>query len=239
MLLVCLPVMAQQRQTLLGKVMANEAALPGAFIINKQTGEEVKSGQDGGFTVAAKAGDKLVVYSTGTDVREFYINADTFVNMPYVLAVEVKAEQLDEVVIQKPAVTSESLGLVPEGQKTMTVAERRLHAASTGPLDIILNLLSGKKAKLKRELATERKEAAMDNLNGLVNEEEFAARYGIAPEQVQAFLFYVIDQPEIVKAVNQSNEGLLDVLLLETAAKYKELQAPAQQPATAGPSSKP
>jgi hypothetical protein len=221
--------MAQQRQPLQGKVMASEAALPGAFIINKQTGEEVKTDAAGAFAIAAKAGDKLVVYSTVTDVREFYINADSFTAMPYVVSVDVKATQLDEVVVTGPILKPESFGL-PEDQQKMTVGERRLHTASTGTLDILLNLLSGKKARLKRELETERKEAVMDNLNGLVNEEEFAQRYGIPAEQVQAFLYYAIDQPEIVKAVNQNNESMVDVQMVETAAKYKALQASQPQP---------
>lgn len=216
--------MAQERLSLQGRVTANDAVLPGAFIINKQTGEEVKTGANGTFTIAARAGDRLVVYSNTTEVREFSVGADTFAAQPYELAVEVKAEQLDAVVIEAPTVTSESLGLVPENQKRMTVAERRVHTASTGPLDILLNLMSGKKQMLKRELDTEQKVMAMDGLNGLVNEDEVAAHYGIAPEMVQGFLFYAVEQPRIVGALNEGNEKLVELLLLEAAAKYKELQ---------------
>lgn len=232
---MCLPLMAQQRQSLHGKVEVNEAALPGAFIINKQTGEEVKAGADGTFTLAAKTGDKLIVYSNTTTVREFYITADTFKTMPYIMAVEVKAEQLEEVVIERPVITNEAFGL-PENQRRMTVAERRLHTADSGPVDILLNWINGKKKMLKRELATEQKEAVMEGLNGLVNEDEFATKYNIPAEMVQGFLFYAIDQPNIVDAVNQNNESLLDMLLIETAAKYRALQeqptTPNTQPAT-------
>jgi hypothetical protein len=217
--------MAQQRQPLQGKVVVSQAALPGAFIINKQTGTEVKADAQGVFSIEAKNGDRLAVYSNTTNVREFYISAETFKTQPYVMAVEAKAEELEEVVIEAPVVTSESLGLVPENQKRMTVAERRLHTASTGPLDILLNILSGKRKMLERELETERKEAVMENLNGLVNEDEFAALYGIPVENVQAFLFYAVEQPDIVAAVNQGNEELVGMLLMEAARAYISMQS--------------
>ena len=232
LLLFTLSATAQERQTLLGKVMVDDAAVADVFVINKQTGTEVKSDAQGTFSIAAKPGDRLVVYSNKINVREFLLGQASFVNMPYVLAVEVKAEQIEEVVVNRPTVTSESLGLVPENQKRLTVAERRLAAANSGPIDILLNLLSGRKKMLERELATEKKELAMEALNGILNEDEIASKYKIPIDQVPAFLFYVIEDPRIIEAVKSGNDARVDLLMIDLAAPFLALKKEAEIPAT-------
>jgi hypothetical protein len=238
LLCITLPALCQERQTLQGKVMVDDAPLSGGFVINKQSGTEVTTDGKGFFSIDAKAGDRLVVYSNKTNVREFLLGQASFVNMPYVLSVEARSEQIEEVVINTPAVTSESLGLVPEGQKQLTVAERRLAAASSGPVDILLNLLSGRKKMLERELATEKKEMAMESLNGLINEDEIAAEYGIPADKVQGFLFYVIETPEMADALKSGNAQRVNLIMIQLAPKYLSLQnesqsaTPTTQPAT-------
>ncbi|MES2484893.1 MAG: hypothetical protein V4581_02950 [Bacteroidota bacterium] len=232
LLLIALPAMAQERQTLLGKVMVDDTAVAEVFVINKQTGTEVKTDAQGGFSIAAKPGDRLVVYSNKVNVREFVLGQASFVNMPYVLSVEIKAEQIEEVVVNRQTVTSESLGLVPENQKRLTVAERRLAAADSGPIDILLNLLSGRKKMLERELATEKKELAMEALNGILNEDEIASKYKIPIDQVTAFLFYVIEDPRIIEAVKSGNDARVDLLMIDLATPFLALKTEADTPVT-------
>jgi len=227
LLLFALPVLSQDRQALQGKVMADDATLAGVFVINKQTGTEVKTDAQGLFTIAAKAGDKLVVYSDKVNVREFLLGQVSFASAPYVLAVEMRSFDIEEVVVNKQAITSEGLGLVPVGQKRLTVAERRLAAADSGPVDILINWLTGRKKMLERELVTERKEMAMDNLNGILNEDELAAEYHIPAEQIPAFLFYVIDDKRVTDALAAGNEHLVQLLLLELGPKFLTLQTEA------------
>jgi hypothetical protein len=231
LLLTTAPVLSQERKTLQGKVLVDGAALNGAFVINKQAGTEVKTDGQGGFSIAAKPGDKLVVYSDRSKVREFVLGEASFTAVPYELAVDAQAYQLEEVVVETQTVTTESLGLAPKNQRRKTVAERRLDAAESGPLDLLINTLNGKRRLLKRELATERKTMAIDMLNGILNEDEITAQYHIPDEQIAAFIFYAIEEPQMQAALRAKNDALVKMLLIDQAAKYLQLQKELPQPA--------
>ncbi|RYD86390.1 MAG: hypothetical protein EOP54_30440, partial [Sphingobacteriales bacterium] len=164
LLLATLPLAAQGRKALMGRVMWGNDAVANVYVINKKTGTETKTDAKGNFTLDAKAGDVLTVYSNKTEVRDFKINDFAFKDNPYVLSVKVIAYELDEVVINEQTVTSESLGLVPKNQKRYTPAERRLKTASEFkpsfmvgympgiviPTDAIINAISGRTKMLKK-----------------------------------------------------------------------------------------
>ena len=119
-----------QVQTLQGRVVADSNGVPNVFVINKATGIEVKTDSKGFFTMVAKPGDKITAYSNKIIVRDFMLNAASFKDVPYVISVNYNAYELDELVIDKYGkINSESLGIVPKGQKRYTVAERRLYTA--------------------------------------------------------------------------------------------------------------
>lgn len=240
-LLLCLPVFAQ-RDTLLGRVMAGGGEAPGVFVINKNTGIEVKSNSRGLFKIAVRNGDRLVVYSTRTEVREFIAGKEWFAAMPYELEVEPKAEQLDAVVIDK-SITPENLGLVPENQKRYTVAERRLKTAGefkptllfflgggvAFPLDPILNAISGRTKMLKKELATERKQMGMESIGNIYTDEQITTELQIPAEKVQAFMFYAVENPELMQAIKDKNNARAKLELQVLAGRYLEMQGDSLQ----------
>ena len=71
LLLVCTTTFSQERTPLLGKVIANGIGVTGIFVINKATGSEVKTDATGNFSLPAKPGDKIAVYSTGVNTPRF------------------------------------------------------------------------------------------------------------------------------------------------------------------------
>ena len=229
LLLVSLSAMGQERTTLQGHIVAGGAVAAGVFVINKATAAETKTDANGNFSLAARPGDALVVYGTATEVREFAINAASFTETPYVMEVKPKAYELEEVVINEQ-VTAQSLGIVPKGQKQYTVAERRLYTASAmtygfnmGAIvstDAIINAISGRTKMLKKALATERKEFALDKINGLYTEQELRDDLKIPGEYVQGFLFYAVEDPECAKALKAKNDDLAKLLLMDLATKY-------------------
>jgi hypothetical protein len=226
-----------QRDTLIGRVKVSGSNAPDVFIINKNTGKEVKSGVAGLFEIPARNGDKLVVYSEHTIVREFFIGKESFAHMPYELEVDAKPYQLDEVVIDNK-VNSKSLGLVPEGQKQYTVAERRLKTAGefkpsllfflgggvAFPLDPIINAISGRTKMLKKELATERKEMGMESIGNVYTAEEMTTELGIPAEKVQAFIFFAVEDPELMRAIKNKNEARAKLELAVLAGRYLDMQ---------------
>ena len=218
-LLLSLPAVSQERKSFLGKVVSGEMVIEDVFVINKGTGEETKTNSKGEFLILAKNGDKLVVYGTKTDVREFAINDLSFKEQPYVVSVEIKGYELQEVVVEGSTVTSESLGLVPKGQKQYTPAERKLYTATEGT-DAIFNAISGRTKMLKKAADTERKEGLIEVLNGLFTDTELTEQFNIPADNVRAFIFYAAEDGGIAKAIKGNNESLVKLLMIDLAKKY-------------------
>ena len=235
LLLITTAVFCQECKTLQGRVMSNGALVSGVFVINKVTGTETKTDGKANFSLPARNGDRLVVYSTGTEVREFVINDESFKDMPYVLEVKTNAYELTEVVIND--INPESLGIVPKGQKQYTVAERRVKTAGefkptfmfflgggiAMPLDPIINAISGRTKMLKKALATERKEFAMERLNGIYTEEQIVNELKVPREYVQGFLFYAVEDPDCAAALKAKNNALAKLILMTIAQKYNKV----------------
>jgi len=79
----------QERRALPGRViLADNTAVPNVFVINKATRTETKTDVAGSFSIPARAGDRLAVYSADTEVREFAISDASFAKVPYVLSVD-------------------------------------------------------------------------------------------------------------------------------------------------------
>lgn len=229
--LVTITAFSQERQTIPGKVMSGDNGVAGVFVINKTAGTEVKTDYKGNFDLTAKIGDKIIVYSTRTIVREFTLNADSFKASPYVISVNYKATEIDEVVINKyNNVDAESLGIVPKGQKRRTVAERRLYTAGTFTLgtavalDPIINAITGRTKMLKKTLETEKKEGSIGILQGLYTNDEITTNYNIPQEQVGGFIYYLAENKEFAAALKSKNKTYLDFLMAELSKKYLKLQ---------------
>lgn len=213
---------AQERRPLTGRVQVNGGNSIGIFVINTVTGTEVRTDKDSKFTLPAKPGDKLAVYGKNIEDRQFAVSKDSFTQTPYVLEVNAKATQLQEVVIND--VNEEKLGLVPKDQIRMTVAERRVHTAKSGiGLDLLLNVLSGRLKMLKKALETERKEQLMAVIDGIFTDEELA-NMGVPRDLARGFLFYAIEDPKMADAIRSKNESLMKLTLMELSDKYNKLQ---------------
>jgi len=248
LLLVCDMAFAQQRKPLDGRVLAGDAYVVGVFVINKHTGIETKTDGNGNFTIPARPGDRITIYSPQIQVCDFVISEASFNEHPYKVAVEPKATELNEVVIVD--MNPEKMGLVPKGQKQYTVAERRLKTASefkpnfmfmlmggiSMPLDPLINAISGRTKMLKKNLATEHKEFAIDKINGIYTEQQIISQLKIPAELVQGFVFYAVEDPDCAEALRLKNDALVKMRFMDLARTYlalqKEASPPVEQPTT-------
>lgn len=218
-LLVSLLATGQERKALAGRVVSGDMAVAGVFVINKATAVETKSDDNGNFSILVKTGDIIVVYSNKTEVRQFIINAESFKDVPYVVSVNMNAYELDEVVVQGSTVNSQSLGLVPKGQKQYTAAEKKLFTAQDGT-DAIFNAISGRTKMLKKAAETEKKETVIENLNGMYTDQEVIDEFKIPAENVRDFIFYAAEDAPLAEAVKEKNNSLVKLLLIDLSAKY-------------------
>ena len=216
--LLFLSVQAFSQDRLYGKVVSNNEPVSGVYVINKRTGTEAKTDNNGLFNLEVKTGDELAVYSAKIVTRNFTVNKEWFDENPFIISVDQQIYELEEVVIDHQ-VTSESLGLVPKGQKQYTPAERRLYTATTGLLDPLINLITGRTKMLKKALETEKQEILIQEVNGMFSQVEIQ-QLNIPEEYVKGFVFFIVEDKDFAAAVRNGDDGLVKYYMTELAKKY-------------------
>lgn len=227
--LVC----AQGRQPFYGRVVSGPIPAEGQLIVNLTAQRETRVDSLGNFTFMAKPGDTIAVAMNKP--KNIVLKQADFKQNPFLI--EIPAYELSEVVITKyNTINAQALRIIPKGMATHTVAERRYKAVAsvkpfldpemTGgfvPLDPVCNLINGKSKAMKRALAIERKEMAIDKLNGLFNKDEITELFKIPKEYVQGFLFFVAEDPVLATSINSKNLAMTQFLMSGMAVKYLEL----------------
>ena len=226
-LLVCATAFCQERKPLLGKVITGNTGISNTFVINKATGAEVKTDALGGFAIPAKPGDKIAVYSNTIEARDFAITEKSFTEMPYVVEVDLKSTELEEVVVEAK-ITSQSLGLVPKNYKFPTPAERRAkrYAAAAAPgfgLSYLINALSGNLYMLKLAAKYAEKEALIQNLGSIYTEDEITTECGVPKEYAKGFLYYAAENQQLANLISVKDTGGAKLLMNELGLKYLEV----------------
>lgn len=215
-----LPALAQEK-VLHGKVISGNSILPGVFVINKTTGQETKTDNSGFFSLEAAPNQRLVIYGKDVKTREFLLSQLSFKDNPYLLEVEVGAQELDEVVVNK--ITTESLGLATPGMQKYNPTAHRLAKMSNGTgLMYLINIITGKRRDLKRARDAIKKQELADNLLGMLTDSDYE-NCGLKPEMGQGFVYYAVENPRFAEVV-YSGTPEFKLLLIELAQQYLELQ---------------
>jgi len=167
-------IIAQKKQYLLkGKVQDSIEIVKNANIVNLKTKDGASSNDFGGFQILASIGDTLLISSLQHYTLYQTITKEDITNKELSIYLTSKRHQLKEIVLKKTNLTGSlildmkrkkndpkeinavTLGLPFAGRKKLSQIDRKLHTATTSgglvPLDLILNILSGRLKKLKEE----------------------------------------------------------------------------------------
>lgn len=220
---------AQERCTLNGKVTSDFDDLEGIYVINRNTETTVNTKRGGYFRIEAAVNDTLVVSALQFVAKEVVVTAADFGDDLLLVPLQIRHRELSEVIITDYSyINSVSLGLVKEDQKKYTPAERKLATASSfkqNPLglDPIMNAFSGRTAMLRKAQETEAKETLIDKIYYLYTEEDIVAKLKIPLEYVRGFVFYVVENKYLTKAINEKNTDMARFMMSGLAEKYLSL----------------
>lgn len=230
----------QDRSVLNGKVVSNTSNMEGVYVINAQTEETVTTDVSGAFSISAKADDVLVFSSINFKEKRIMLKSEDFLNINFSVKLTMVMHELQEVVIKRyDNINAENLGIIPNGQKKYTAAERKLETATAlnatanaGTMaggsvsaDPLLNFFSGRTAMLKKEVAVEKKEFFMRLLENMFSLDHFIDRLKIPAEYVKGFEYYAVENEKFTVILNSKNKTSTEFLLGELAVKYKEIIA--------------
>ena len=227
-LVCCSLTAAAQRQVLKGKVTSAFEDTGGVYVINRKTEADATTDAQGYFTLPARTGDTLVFASERFEKFRCVVTDEDILHSLRVM-LKPKVQELKELVINDYShINEESLGLVPEGQKQYSPAERRLATASYSKmnpmgLDPVINWISGRTAMLKKAFEAEKKENIIMNIENIYNDEEIIAKFNIPPYYVKGFLYYAADNNYLADALKAGNKERIAFLMAGLAENYLKL----------------
>ena len=226
------------RKQLNGKVTADVSILEGIYVINKQIEKASITDQEGYFSIQAAVGDTLLFSAAQfKETTLFLSQGDVEQAMLYVKVTPI-INQLREVIVRN-GINATALGIIPQGQRIYTPAERRLNTANNlntslnaGTMmggsvsaDPLLNWLSGRTKMLKKEVAVEKKESYLRQLENMFSDDYFISKLKIPSEYVKGFGYYSVENEQFVTVLKSKNVTMTTFLIGELAIKYKEMIA--------------
>jgi hypothetical protein len=226
----------QDNAVINGRIISNTPDLEGVYVINSQTEVMTTTAASGAFSIAAKPGDILVFSSIQFKENKVLLTIENFSEIDFTVKLSMIMHQLQEVVVRNySGINSVSLGIIPGNQKSYTEAERKLRTATdlnasiglggSVSMDPLLNVLSGRTAMLKKEVAVEKKEFFMKLLEHMFSLDHFVDRLKIPLEYVKGFEYYAVENDKFTVILNSKNKTSTEFLLGELAVKYKEIIA--------------
>ena len=221
------PLFAQEKGAVAcrGKVNADMTNLEGIYVINLNTENAAITDAKGFFTINAKVGDSLLLSSVQFKYVTKAITTQDLSSLFFVTMHPIMNE-LKEVVVKRPSVSAESLGIIPYGQKKYTPAERKIFTATSGfGIDPLLNLFSGRTSMLKKELEVEKKEGYLVQLENLFDKNHYVNTLHIPSDYVKGFLYFAVENPKFTRVLKTKNRTSIEFLMSELAAQYNEIIA--------------
>jgi len=206
-----------------GKIIAEATAVGGINIVNDSNGRATIADENGMFSILAKEGDVLVISAVNLVTLRRRLNNGDLTLAVIEFQMIPKSIELKEVIVNEyPSISAENLGIVPSGQKKYTPAQRKLYTANSGLLDKPLNWISGRTARLKKELAIEYKERELVKLSYLFEDKYYIKTLKIPQEYIKGFQYYCIDDMDFVAALNSKNKTLSMFLIITLAKEYNK-----------------
>ena len=239
LLLFLLPVFCFSQEKIFRGKIETGALLSNVLVVNLTNETETQTDGFGRFSIKAEAGDLLVFSGEFVRRKRFLVEEEHF-GKENIIPLEVQDIEIEMVTVEKFNINPEDLGLVPEGQKQYTPAEKRLKTASDPnieyswliptlrfSLDPIINHLSGKTKMLKKLVEMEREDIRASHLSDVFNDDYFTKNLEIHSDNITEFKYFALY--EILKNIpekerNRYLESLskndLELLLIPLATKY-------------------
>lgn len=207
-----------------GQIFEQSTSVEGVNVINNTTQVTTISDENGVFSIIAKEGDVLVFSAVNLEGFRYRITANDLSSELLKVKMTAKEVELKEVIVNENAnINAENLGIIPHGQKKYTAAERKEATASSTPVDLLLNSISGRKAMLKKEVQIEKKEALFGKIEYFFDQDYYTQRLKIPEEYIKGFQLYCIEDAEFAVSLSSKNKSMCMFLITDLARKYLKI----------------
>jgi len=229
---------SQNKTTINGKIVSDATDIEGVLIKNISTNQEAYSQRGGYFSITGTQNDTLMFSAFNLKATMHIIKAKDFSENLIFISMPLSRTELKELaIIDYKSINAVSLGIVPANQKTYTPAERKLQAAGQfkwySPLlipvggmsvDGLINAISGRTNRLKKEVEVEKKELLQVKLANKYDVNYITNTLKIPENYAEGFIFYASDNQQFAEAMRVKNYTMATFILSELATKYRESQ---------------
>ncbi|MDG2433424.1 hypothetical protein [Flavobacterium sp.] len=220
-----------------GKVVVNSIPVSSANVSNQSSKQVTTTDANGFFELEVREGDVLHFSAVNVMAKELIVTNTIFSEGFIAVAMQYVNIQLEEVVIPKTSkITTESIGVIPFGQKRYTQAERHLQTAGdwkpimllgliggSMPLDPLINKINGRTKRLKKLVVLEGKLAMIEKLDEYFVQDFYTKKLNIPVDYIEGFKFYIIENNTFVDYLKSNNITMAKFLIIELAVSYNEI----------------
>jgi hypothetical protein len=205
------------------KVVAQDStSVSDINVVNMVNEKSAKTNMLGEFTILGKDGDLLFLQKENFEYKRYLIEAEDLKKSVVIINMIAKPLALKEVIVTKKA-KSDDLIKKHTDHKKFTPAERKLYGATTGPVDILVNALTGRTKMLKKELHVEMSERLLARLEPLFEDKYYVDHIKIPEDYISDFQHFLIEDDEFVTALRAKNKTLMRFLMSKLAVSYNSL----------------
>jgi hypothetical protein len=224
---------SQSKDVIQGKVLNQNLPLKGVDVINFNTKVQTTTDQLGHFSIVAKTNDLLVFISKEFDVKKITVNQKFFDEKAFIVNLNLKPEELKEVVVTNKESIQLSKDIEYErGKSSQVKLDDAANTSKTGVYDgtiengadflqigsMILGLFIKEKEAPKPEAPKVEFSVIAKNS---CKEEFFLETLKLKPEEIDLFLQYCNEDPKSKVLISENNVlSMMDFL----SAKNIEFQ---------------
>ena len=235
-----------QTKELSGFVESNNGDVVGLNVISKKSGRGTITDQNGRFSILVEQNDTLLISSIQYGLKIVPVN--NFLHQPDPVKINLQETpiELKEVVVSNHYLTgdllydinslklekvlsNEDLGLPNPQIRRLSYAERELKHSSTGAINLLINVLTGRLKQVKKEIKAEKVAGYFDSVKSKLNDSFFIDHLNIPPNNIDGFSIYCCEDENLVQIIENSNDLEL-VTFFEK--KSKEFLTPTNYSAT-------
>ena len=221
--------MYSQRENLDGRISASEDVdVEGINIQNLSSQKGTVTDENGRFSIAVRLNDTLSVSAIHIQSRILIIGMDQMVARKIAINLSEKMNELPTVTLRRPLtgyigtdagiiktkdpVTATSSGLPNADFKKLLKIERQIYSATDGPVDLIVNLISGRTKMLKNRLEAYRTNELTLSLLDKFPQTYFTDELQIEKFKVYSFLFFCEDDADYKKTMKGNTMEIIHFL---------------------------
>ena len=225
-------------QTIKGKVVFNNYAIPNVEVINSTQKKITMSDADGNFLITAKANDILVFISKQHQLRSFTVNPLLFTNGELLVELILNAEELNEVLVTTmPSIKLSKDQKWEQGKLDQYTLEKNAqklkvtgvssHTIENGMDFVRIGKLIGSLFKKEKDSEQPKKNNSLATFKTIAknscDQKFYIETLKLKPEQIDLFLQFCENDPKSNTLLQDSNDLAVMEFLIKKNNEFKKL----------------